>query len=152
MLMFKETEGGLKRFYDGAKSFGEDIWVVTKHAGKFYYYGGCAAVSGSESCIANFNSVYNDAGRIGTALYEYYNDPELYDSTNLTISAGLNYAVNSSGAKFQIWGRLSASGTASLLVNPLMAPLGLVGSSLQASHTYGSELSVDKMLDSYLGR
>jgi RHS repeat-associated protein len=147
-----EQKSFARRFYEGAKSFVQDIWAATEHAGKFYYYGGCAAISGSESCVANFNSVYDDAARIGSALFDYYNDPQVYNSTNQAVSEGLNYAANSTGAKFQIWGRVTATGTASLAVNPLMAPLGIAGSSLRASQAYGNDLTIDKVLDSYLGR
>lgn len=84
-------------------------------------------------------------------LFNYYNDPQVYNSTNQALSEGLNYAANSTGAKFQIWRRVTATGTASL-VKPLMAPLGIAGSSLRASQAYGNDLTIDKVLDSYLGR
>ncbi|MBV7330176.1 RHS repeat-associated core domain-containing protein [Chloroflexi bacterium TSY] len=130
----------LKFYSRGIKSLFSNIATMVGHAGVYYYAGACAALSGSAECSAVFELAKADAGRMGGAVYDFVNDPELR-------SQSMNALSELSGndrAQAYIAGR--ATGAVALSRIPLanaFAILAIPGGALRASQIYGDGMTLN---------
>ncbi|MCP5079950.1 MAG: RHS repeat-associated core domain-containing protein, partial [Psychromonas sp.] len=146
-----EIQGFVNNVIDGAVSFGSDVWTAAEHAGKFYYYGGCSLLSSSASCTVNFNTVYDDAARIGSALYDYTHDSTTQTNVNRAIYGAYKYTAQYDPAQAYLTGRVATTVAASYYLSGGLSLLGYAGGALNASKTYGNALQVDHIIRKAVG-
>ncbi|WP_196764434.1 hypothetical protein, partial [Pseudoalteromonas luteoviolacea] len=136
---------------DGAISFVSDSWHVTKHAGKFYYYGACSLATGSQSCAANFDILYNDSARIGGAIYEYLHEPNTQAEVNKGLYDLYDISAQNDASQAYLTGRISMTMGVKYYAGGPAASLALFGGMLRASQTYGDNLNVEHLIQNGIG-
>ncbi len=135
---------GWRSFKAGVESVFNHAKVTIGHTVAFHYSGACSAMTGSSECAAVYQIVRDDAGRIGGALFDYFNDDQIRSEVNDAIFKAWGYAQGSDFAQGYVTGRYAASFGISQLGGvygkAFVAFLVVPGSALRASQVAGDGL------------
>ncbi|MCW8126156.1 hypothetical protein [Microbulbifer halophilus] len=143
----------LPMVFRGARSLIRDIGHTAGY-GVVYWYSMACAAAGSSECAAVHQMASDDSGRIGLALYDYVNDPDVRADVNYAISAAYNAQVHSDPAQAYLTGRIGLGVGMSYYTSPYgvgLAIMGLSGGALRASQTYGSGLQLNHVIEGAIG-
>ncbi|AWF81253.1 hypothetical protein BTJ40_10725 [Microbulbifer sp. A4B17] len=105
LKMYAQKRNMIENFFRGAKSLVCDIGHVAGY-GVVYWYSKACAAAGSSECAMVHQLAHDDAGRMGTALYDYIHDPNVRADVNYAISAAYHAQVNSDSVQSYLAGRI----------------------------------------------